>query len=414
MRQQLKAYSAKRPYVLLLVILLIGLLVRVYLLPTAGFALDLVQHYDWALCANEYGLFGVYRCPVQVTHPPLSPTMLGAGIGLLRLFGGDISYFEANPAVVAMLKLPNVLFETALIGLFFRIAYEKAGVWWAGGVTAALYWNPGWLVVTAWWGQNDATYSFFMLLTAYLLTKRHPRWMWAAYALGWLAKFQSIMFFPVLLVFSLRRFGWRASLEGLLLYAAILGIGVLPFVLGSGRAGLTPYVGTVNLFPYITNGAYNLWYWVSGSSQMVLLDSLQLLDGISYQQAGLVLFALGTAILCLRAWLLRDRDDEYLVLAAANFSFFMLPTQIQVRYLYPGLMFLVLAMIRNWKLVAIYAGLTITFTYNVFDIVWLGVGLLYYPYRLMFWQEVHNALAVSLMYLVFMALFLAPLLTKRK
>ncbi len=389
------------------------MIARVIMLPTSGFSLDLSQHYTWANCGYNNGIFGVYECSTGVTHPPLSPTMLTISMGLLRAFGGDVSYFDNNSAVIIALKLPNLIFETALIALFFYAAHKKAGVVWASLVTAALYWNPGWAVVTAYWGQNDATYSFFMLLTVYLLTRSHPRWMWIAYACAWLAKFQSVMFFPVLAVLSVRRFGWRATIAGGLIGAAVFGLVVLPFYLGSGRLALLPFGGTVNLFPYISSGAHNFWFWVSGSSPTALVDSLKLVGEISYFQAGLALLVAGTGIVCLRAWRLKDRADEYLLFAVANFTFYMLPTQIQVRYLYPGLMFLALAMIRDWRLIAIYVVASLAFTHNVFVTVWLGIGFLYYPSKLLFWKPVHDALAMTAAYIALMAIFLRPLLRRK-
>lgn len=411
---RLLAFVERRPTTVLLAILLVGLALRAVMLPTAGFALDLGQHYEWATCGRA-DLLDIYTCEASmpVTHPPLNPTLLTLSTALAGVLGGDLSYFEDNPVVVVALKLPNLLFEIALILLFYRIAREKAGAGWALLATAALYLNPGVVVVTAWWGQNDVTYSFFMLIAAYLLTKDRPRWMWIAYGASWIAKFQSIIFFPVLFVLTVRRYGIRATLEGMTLGALLFAAVLLPFLLVSGEAALRPFVGTVNLFPYITNGAYNLWYWVSGSSQMVIVDSTPLIAGLSYQRAGLIALSIGTAILCLRAWLLPQRRDDYLLLALADFTFFMLATQVQARYLYPGLVFLALAMLRDWRLVALYVGFSLAFTYNVFDIVWLGIGLLYYPFQLMFWNETVTALAITLLYGVILALFVRPLVAMK-
>ena len=69
-----------------------------------------------------------------------------------------------------------------------------------------------------------------------------------------------------------------------------------------------------------------------------------------------------------------------------------------------------LAMLRDWRLVALYVGFSLVFTYNVFDIVWLGIGLLYYPFQLMFWNEAITAVAITIFYGVIMGLFLKPLL----
>jgi hypothetical protein len=408
------AFFERRPIALFLIIVVLGMVARFMMLPTAGFALDLEQHYEWAKCGNEFGLFGIYRCFPQVTHPPLSPIMLNISLNLLDALGGDISSFVGNPAVITAMKFPNFLFETALICLFFYIAYEKAGVWWASFATAALYWNIGWAVVTVWWGQNDAPYSFFMLLAAYLLIHKRPRWMWIIYACAFIAKFQSVMFFPVLAVLSVRRFGWRATFEGGLIGALLLGIVVLPFYLGSGSIALAPFGGTVSLFPNVVNGANNLWYLLSGASPTAILDSTRFLGDITYFQAGIVLLAIGTAILCLRTWWLAERPDEYLVLAMASLTFFMLPTQVGIRYFYPGLMFLALAMLRDRQLVAIFIVISLVFIHNIFDLVWLGIGLLYYPAQLLFWENVHDAIIMIVVYLILMTLFLAPLLRQRQ
>lgn len=407
--QTLYHHISQRPVLPLLLILLLGLLPRAWMLPTSGFSLDLEQHYHWGLCGVENNLFGVYHCWPEVTHPPVSPTLLTSAMHLLQAAGGDTSSFEDNAAVVFMLKLPNLLFEIALVCLVYYLVLERFGVGWAMLAAALLNWNLGWMVVTSWWGQNDATYTFFMVLTATLLVRRRPRWMWLVYGLSWLAKFQSIMFFPVLVVFTLRRHGLRALLEGLLIYSVTFAAGVLPFIAGSGEMALIPFLGTPNLFPYITNGAFNMWFWVSGSSHLVILDSQPFTAGLTYFQAGLIALTIGEAALCLRVWMLPERDDEFLVLAAANLMFFMLPTQIQIRYLYPGLVFLALAMARQWKLVALYVGLSITFTYNVLSIVWRGIGLLYYPFKLMIWTPTHNALAVTAMFVLFVVIFLRPL-----
>jgi hypothetical protein len=406
--------AERRPLIPLLLILLVGFVPRAVMLPTSGFELDLVQHYEWGMCGLENGLFGVYVCGIQVTHPPISPTLLTGAMGLLRALGFDISYFEGNAAVYTLLKLPNLLFETASVCLIYLMALKRFGIGWAIAAAAAVNFNPGLATVTSYWGQNDASYAFFMVVVAWLLVENRPRWMWLAYGLAWLAKFQSIMFLPVLVVFSFRRWGWRTTLIGLALWVGVIVAGVLPFYLGgSGDLAINPYFGTADLFPYIATGTYNFWYWISGSSPIALLDSASFIGGLSYFWAGMLLLTVGTALLCLRVWLLPERADEFLVLAAAGFSFFMLPTRIQGRYLYPALLLLALAMIRDWRLILLYVGLSITYAYNIFNETYLSIGLLYYPYKLMFWNTTHNAIAVTVLYLIFMGIFLQPLWAAR-
>ncbi|MBN1963241.1 MAG: DUF2029 domain-containing protein [Anaerolineae bacterium] len=407
---RLAAAFARRPILPLLVVLLLGLVVRVPLLPGPGFSPDLMQHQQWSMCAMEQGWFGMYTCDAAVmTHPPLSVSLVVGSVSAMVTLGGPLQPFDPNLALMIALKLPSLLFELALVALVYWITLRRAGWQWAVGVAALLNFTLGLVEVTAWWGQTDAIYTFFLVLALYLLEQEKPRWAWLIYALAWLAKFQSVVFLPLLFVLTWRRHGWRALLEGGAVFVLVLVLVLAPFVAGSGVRALHPYGGPIDMFPYITNGAYNLWFWLTGSSPTVLLDSPVLVAGLSYFQVGLLLLGLGTALICLRAWLLPERDDLFFLAAAMNMVFFMLPTQIQVRYLYPGLVCLVLALAGHWWRVALYGGIAIAFTYNVHDVVWLGNGLIYYPDRLMFWEPVHDALAMTVFAVVLIGAALRPL-----
>jgi hypothetical protein len=349
--------------------------------------------------------------------------MLGAAVRVVAALGGDLGTFEGNGLMIAMLKAPNLLFELAVVLLVYAIV-RRAGAVWAVLAAGAVYLNPGLLVVTAWWGQNDATYTVFIVLTAWLLAGPRPRWLpaWIAYGLAWLAKFQSIVFFPVMAVSSWRRFGAARTVFGGVVGALLVAGTVLPFVAASGQRALIPFVGTVNLFPYITNGAYNGWFWLTGASPVVLRDNLPLVAGLTYQQVGLGLLAVGTLLVCVRAWLALAPDDEsgaladpFLTFAAANLTFYMLATQVQARYLYPGLVCLavVAALRRDWRIGAVYFGLSLAFTHNVFDIVWLGTGLLYYPSLVFFWPPALTAMLTTALYIAFIVGYLRPLWARR-
>lgn len=404
------ALAEGRPWLPLAAILILGLGVRAFLLTGPGFQPDLEQHQQWAICALEGGWLSMYTCQTAtVTHPPFSVSLLVGSAWIMRALGGALRPFQDNPALILALKLPGLLFELALISLVYGIVKRRSGVIWAAVVAALLNFTLGFLVVTAWWGQTDSIYTFFLVLTFYWLLAGGPRRAWLAYALAWLSKFQSVVYLPVLLALTWRRHGLRALMMSGVGFALVLAAGLLPFVIGSGASALHPFGGPIDMFPYITNGAYNLWFWLTGSSPTVLLDRPELVAGLSYFQVGLILLVVGTAVMGLRAWLLPDRDDAFLLAAAMNMTFYMLPTQVQARYLYPGLVFLALAMAGSWRLVALYIGIAVAFSYNINDIVWLGHGIVFYPDRLMFWQPVHDALAMTLFAVLLLGITLRPL-----
>ena len=69
-------------------------------------------------------------------------------------------------------------------------------------------------------------------------------------------------------------------------------------------------------------------------------------------------------------------------------------------------MFLALAMIRHRWLMLVRGGVAGVHAQRV-SIVWLGIGLLFYPAKLMFWQPVVDGLAMTAVFIVVMALFSA-------
>ncbi len=381
----------------------------------------------------EYRFVGLYRCDAAINHAPIGPPLHGISLALYRAAGGDLldeqlfvlpaagdgaaaeqfplrlrAAFEDHPALVAALKLPGLIFELALISLVFYVAYQKAGVGWAALATALLAFNPGWMAVTAWWGQTDSIFVFFLLLTAYLLTRNRPGWAWAVYALAWLAKFQSIIVFPLLIVLSVRRYGFRKTLTGLAIFAAIFGLVTLLFYAAAGSAALLPYQN-VDLYPQTSVNAFNFWYWLIGGW---VPDNLPLLGSITFYQIGIGLLGGATALLCLRAWLVRDRDDDLLLWAVAGCSFFILPTQIHERYLYPAVVFLALAVVRDWRILLIYVVAAVAFSANILAFAEPGNPLLDAVAPALVWSPRNWAAVLTIAYIVLFLLMLQPLLTQ--
>lgn len=343
-----------------------------------------------------------------MNHPLINVTYYGLAITVVRALGGDVSYFDGNSIVVFALKFDLLFFELGIAALIWLIVRRLSGKVWALVSVAIYYLTPGVFVVSAWWGQNDATYTFFIVFAVWMLAQKRYRWAWVLYALAWLCKFQSVMFLPVFGVYSLSRGKWRSTFEGGILFSMVILGGLLPFLINSGVSALNPYITSVNLFPYITTNAHNLWFWVSGSSPTALLDSLPLWGSISYAQAGAVLLIVGTGALILRTVQVEEKNDVYLLFATANLIFYFFPTQIGVRYMYPGVVLLLITAVVNRRYLIILIGFLITFTYNMLNSVWLGVGILYYPSKLMIWTPTQNALLATGLFVVYMVWFMRP------
>jgi Gpi18-like mannosyltransferase len=408
-------YVERRPVVPLLVILLVSMGLRIPQLPLVGHESDLKNHHTESLYIIQNGLFNMYDCPCDINHPPIGVALFAGGVWVLDALGGDVVTFNGNDMLMIAMKVAVLVFEIALLCLVYYIVWRRAGVFWASLTAALLAIIPAFVSIIALWGQTDSIFVFFLVLALFLFQQDRPGWAWAVYGLAWLSKYQSIMILPLLTALTWRRYGWRTLGRSLLAWGLVLGGGMLPFVLGSGNEALFPFTGgAVDRFPHITNGAYNLWFWISGAGPGTRdSDKALFLAGLDYHQTGLLLLTLATALICLRVVLLPERDDEFLVAAAAGVAFFNLPTQIHSRYLYSGLVFLAIFMARNWKLTGLFVILALAFSQNLFRSVWLGSALLYYPSKLFVWNATHSAIVITLGSALLFGYMLLPLWEER-
>ncbi|MBL8162129.1 MAG: DUF2029 domain-containing protein [Anaerolineae bacterium] len=249
---------------------------------------------------------------------------------------------------------------------------------------------PGVIVTGVFWGQTDALWTLFVALALIAIERERPGWAWVCFALGVLTKFQAVYVFPLLLVLTVRRCGLRATITSLALGGLVSVALLLPFMLNSGiERVLRPFTVAVDFFPSTTVWALNLWYAVIpsnwGAHPALVYENIPdtlLLGPLSYKQIGLLLLALYALLIIVAAWRRGDERRAFVWAAALGFGFFMLPTQMHERYLFPAALLLLLGAAQDWRL-WLPALLTIfTYSYNVIvpthaPFEWLGVNLLF-------------------------------------
>ncbi|MEO7910379.1 MAG: hypothetical protein ABIV47_12090, partial [Roseiflexaceae bacterium] len=151
-------------------------------------------------------------------------------------------------------------------------------------------------------------------------------------------------------------------------------------------------------FPRTTVAAYNLWFLVldGGSAR----DTEFVFGTVSYRTAGMVLFGLVTALVCLA--LLRRSDPAARAESAAvlELAFFALPTQIHERYLFLALAFLTLRIASAPWVALPYLLLVVTATLNILGTL-RGFAPSVYDYmsqsQLALWLAVTNLLVLAAM-----------------
>jgi hypothetical protein len=363
----------------LIPILVLALLLR------AGFVTDIlyrgdIEHFAiWINIIQARGLFHFYDPWLRMgawdrAYPPLATLSfgaVGASYGVHVLTQASLQ----DPLFIVLMKLFPMACELGLIAAAYYWLRERPVLRWLIPGLLAIY--PGLIVTSGWWGQHESPYTLFLVLTLLALNKDRPKLAWLLFGIAVLLKQPAAAFTPLLLVVTFRRYGLRTLVLSLGVFGILLGAVLAPFAIASGpKAALSPYLNASDAYPNMTNNAYNFWYTVASLNKGRLLkfeekayvDYRRLLGNFTYKQAGLAIFGVFVLLSMLGTW--HDAlERRELVWAAALFlGFFMLPTQVHERYIYPAAVLALLAAAQDRRLWVIAGALAWTFTYNVLSV----------------------------------------------
>jgi Gpi18-like mannosyltransferase len=358
---------------------------------------DLRWYAGWFNAAADHGPrvfyntnwsdYGIGFCD----YPPFNVYLFwifGSLAKALSLFG--------TSAIVYLIKLLPTLFDTATVFLIFTFVRKRFD-FKAALMTAALYaFNPAVIFDSAVWGQFDAIYTFFLLLSLVLLLKSKPTLSAVAFTIGLLTKPQSIALAPLLIFLILRKYGWRRLLTSIAAAAATIFVVILPFEWSNPVTFLSDiYFGAYKGYAETTVNAFNIWA-ISGLRQP---------DTQLFLTAGWVMFGVVTAFILYVLHKRLGTSDELPILFAAFmlfFSFFMLPTRMHERYLFPALSVLALMLPFSKKIKLYYGALTFTIFANTASVLYfIFYNRQYIPYELVWAVTIIN-LIVFLVALIMM------------
>lgn len=386
-------------------VFVIGLFILRWWLGTLpGYPHDLGAYKHWALWGGTKGVHRIYEEGSWYDYPPLYGILL-APIGyvvakvdpayaeayLARGTGAPVPYSASFSLAV---KIPPLIFDV-LMAILIAYLVRRGGLWgrrrsllgWAPALIYLLH--PAVLFLSGYWGQPDAIETFFIMAALTLILMRRPELGWMAAALGLLMKPIAAPFFPLLAWATLLRSGWKRLLTGGIAGIAFGLCWFLPFILtGRGSTALTRLVTDVDLMPFTSINAHNLW-WLLGSWQRA---DVPYLGPITATQLGLGLFGL---VYLTTLWLLwrverhrpassasgwaalRDQPAWYAGAAVIAFAFFTLSTHMHENHLFPALPFMILlaGRGRRWAYLTGAAGLAILINMALHDLI---LGDLYF------------------------------------
>jgi len=349
---------AKREVIILAIVLAIAFFVRVLLFPLQGYPIDTNDFISWFTTAADHGIRPFYTVVGYFDYPPFNVYIFWAFGSLANALGISM----AN-----MIKFVPNLFDLATTGLIY-VFVRKQATFKVALVSTALYaFNPAVIYNAAVWGQFDAVYTFFLVLSLMLALKSKPIPSAVIFAIGLLTKPQGIALLPLIVLLIYKKNGWKQLLYSVVAFTSTVFLVVLPFEgIGNPITFLIKNYSTGYLYYNVTSvNAFNLWG----------LFGLWVKDGYLF----FVGWALFGTVAAFTLYMVHKRfkvSGDLIVIFAAFilfFAFFMLPTRIHERYMFPAISLLALMFPLLKKARALYAVLTATFLINqAYVLYWLS------------------------------------------
>jgi Gpi18-like mannosyltransferase len=341
----------KRELAIVLAVLFLGFMVRFAFFSNQGYQIDTGDFMSWFQTAANSGPRAFYLVVSWCDYPPLNIYffwIFGLLAKSLALFGTSLFTY--------VMKLPPNLFDTATAFIIFAFVRKRMSFKWALAAAGLYVFDPAVVFNAAVWGQFDAIYTFFLVSSLYLVLESKTKLSVVAFMLGILTKPQSIALAPLFVYLVLKRTDWKGFLSSLLVAAATVVVVILPFEWTNGNPVTwlsSIYFGGYSGYQYTTLNAFNVWafagMWVSDKGGLNII--------------GWVMFGALAAFALYYVHRRYSVSDELLVIFAAFvffFGFFMLPTRIHERYLFPAMSMLALMFPFLKRMRPLYAVLTAT------------------------------------------------------
>jgi Gpi18-like mannosyltransferase len=357
---------AKREITILAIVLFVAFIVRVLLFPLQGYQNDMATFSYWFNTAAEHGIRPFYTVVLRdvgwIDYPPFN-------VYIFWVFGSIAKAVSSlGISTVSIVKLAPNLFDLGTAALIYFFVRKQLSFKQSLLATALYAFNPAIIFNAAVWGQFDAIYTFFLVLSLMLALKSKPKLSAAVFAIAILTKPQAIALAPLVAYLIYRKNGSKNLLFSVLVFAASVFVVILPFEWTNPVTFLsTIYFGAYSGYKYTSINAFNLWG----------LFGLWMPDG-SLNILGWAMFG---AFAAFTLYVLHKRfnaSSELLALFSAFmlfFAFFMLPTRIHERYLFPAISILALMFPFIKKARLFYVVLTGTFLVNqAYVLYYLNLG----------------------------------------
>ena len=322
-----------------------------------------VDTYGWLVWADRLASFG----PASFYSESIWTHYTPGYLYILWLQGFIRQLFQIpDPSFYYFLKVPAIICEVILGYLSYQIIskHSRQLALWA---SAFVMFNPVLIFDSSVWGQVDSVLTLPMLLAVYLLDRGKYVSSAVSLAIAFLVKPQAIAIFPVFGLYFLKNF----SVKNIILSTFYFLLSTLllswPFFPNNPVLGLVDMLSRMSAdYPFNSVNSFNLW-GVFG----LWIKDLTTFTSLSYQLWGVILFI--TFWLLTSLFYLKRKLSLYPLSTLACLFFFFLPTRVHERYLYPGLVFLIVTafIAKSKELIILMTALTIVNFLNLLYVYYL-------------------------------------------
>ncbi len=340
----------------LLFILFLGLIIRFLLIPQPGFVADVSFWKSWALSALDKGALWTFE-NTNYNYAPTFIYFLKALAFVYRLFADPNKFYEYwqvhNFFFLLILKIPLILADTlTALCIFYLVRQVKISQkkpFLPLLASAFYYLNPAIIFNGIYWGQVGTLGAALTSLILILTLNKKPKLVHLVLIgllipVTVLIKLQYVIFMPFILLILFLNHGHKKTVITLASACVSFFLINLPFFLVHKLSVAINLVFiSASWFPFLSLNAYNLWWLASRGAGFTTHDQYPFFGLGAAKSTGLLLFAVVflTAVLLI----LKKPTRKNLILSCilTSYGFFMFPTEMHERYLYPIFLFLALS-----------------------------------------------------------------------
>jgi Gpi18-like mannosyltransferase len=354
-------------FLLATAILVLGFGIRFAALTHQGYEKDIALSKAWGEALAQDGFEHLGDLPnAPITYFPNYALTLYLWKGIATC----VEWLTAHGRIVsvatytALVKIPGMLGDVLVAGVF--LAWGRRYLTGRRRVLpAALFlFSLGTAYDTAVWGQVDSVHAGLVLAAAVSWVCERRSFAFVLFVAAVFCKVQSIIFLPVFLVLLAQDVGLRRACRDMIPAGLVaVFVGTLPYLLAVGpRVLLLGSIGSLEKYPFLTLNAMNIWWPITRLYGQLVRDDLGTIQPL---YIGFTLFVVAVITVCVSLQKQRTNVRLFEALALIALAFFLFPTEMHERYLFPFFVFAAIPAAESKRWFVSFLILSVSFLINL-------------------------------------------------